>query len=172
MWSPTAQRRAAFVHDVQPTASARILEARTPEEAVFGADLIVLATSSRDPVVRGAWVTAGAHICAVGACRPDQREMDAELVSRARVFVDSRAGALAEAGDIVLAIAEGAFAPGRIAGEIGEVAAGRVTGREHGAQVTLFKSLGMAVEDVAAAHLAYERASARGLGRGMLLAPP
>jgi ornithine cyclodeaminase/alanine dehydrogenase-like protein (mu-crystallin family) len=169
VWSPTASHRAAFVRDVEPPRGGRLLEARSAEEAVFGADLIVLATSSRDPVIRSAWVTAGAHVCAVGACRPDQREMEGALLGRARVFVDSRTAALAEAGDIVLAIAERAFLPDRIAGEIGEVAAGRVTGREHAAQVTVFKSLGMAVEDVAAAHLAYGRASAHGLGRGILL---
>jgi ornithine cyclodeaminase len=85
------------------------------------------------------------------------------------VFVDSRPGALAEAGDIVLAIRDGAFSAERIAGELGELAAGRVPGREHDAQVTIFKSLGMAVEDVAAAHLAYRRATERGLGRGVVL---
>jgi ornithine cyclodeaminase len=95
--------------------------------------------------------------------------MEGALVGRSRVFVDSRAGALAEAGDIVLAIRDGAFAPGRIAGELGELAAGRVPGREHAAQITLFKSLGMAVEDVAAAHLAYVRATERGLGRGIVV---
>jgi alanine dehydrogenase len=171
-WSPTPSHRAAFVRNTPAPAGATMTQARSAEAAVFGADLVVLATSAPDPVVRSAWVTAGAHICAVGACRPDQREMDADLVGRARVFVDSRSGALAEAGDIVLAMRDATFAPERIAGELGELAAGRVRGREHAAQVTLFKSLGMAVEDLAAAHLAYERASERGLGRELLLASP
>jgi ornithine cyclodeaminase/alanine dehydrogenase-like protein (mu-crystallin family) len=81
------------------------------------------------------------------------------------VFVDSRVGALAEAGDLVLPMKEGAIDAGHIAGELGELAAGRITGRQSPSQVTIFKSLGMAVEDVVAAHLAFERAKARGLGR-------
>jgi ornithine cyclodeaminase len=91
--------------------------------------------------------------------------MDTALVHGARLFVDSRAGALAEAGDLLLPIAEGAVTAAHIAGELGELAAGRVSGRTSPDQVTVFKSLGMAVEDVVAAHLAFERAAARGLGR-------
>jgi ornithine cyclodeaminase len=119
--------------------------------------------------VQSDWVAEGTHIAAVGACRPDQREMDPTLVARARTFVDSRTGALAEAGDIVLAIREGRIDAAHIAGELGELAAGDVAGRTNAREVTLFKSLGMAVEDVAAAHLAYVRAAERGLGRGIPL---
>ena len=132
-----------------------------------GADLIALVSAARQPVVRGEWVRPGAHICAVGACRPDQREMDTALVRSARVFVDSRTGALAEAGDLLIPIAEGAITPAHLAGEIGELAGGRVAGRGSPDEITIFKSLGMAVEDVAAAHLAVARARARGLGREM-----
>lgn len=169
VWSPTAAHREAFVRECQPHTAAPIVEAASPAAALAGADLVVLATSAREPVVRSAWIADGAHICAVGACRPDQREMDGALVARGRVFVDSRTGALSEAGDIVLAIAEGMFDTAGIAAEIGEVAAGRAPGRTDAAQVTIFKSLGMAVEDVAAAHLAWSRATARGLGRGVIL---
>jgi ornithine cyclodeaminase len=169
VWSRSAAHRAAFANDMQPRTQASIVAADSAEEAVNGAAIVVLATSAKEPVVQSDWIADGTHICAVGACRPDQREMEGALVGRSRVFVDSRAGALAEAGDIVLAIRDGAFAPGRIAGELGELAAGRVPGREHAAQITLFKSLGMAVEDVAAAHLAYVRATERGLGRGIVV---
>ncbi|MCA1559718.1 MAG: ornithine cyclodeaminase family protein [Acidobacteria bacterium] len=169
VWSPNEERRKSFVLDMAPHAGAPIIATASPREAVDGASLIVLATASREPVIRSDWVRDGAHICAVGACRPDQREMDTALVQRARVFVDSRTGAMAEAGDLVLPMTEGAFTAGHIAGELGELAAGRVPGRQSLNQVTLFKSLGMAVEDVAAAHLAYERATARGLGRGFVL---
>jgi ornithine cyclodeaminase len=126
-------------------------------------------TSSREPVVSSAWIADGAHVCAIGACRPDQREMDGALVARARLYVDSRAGAMAEAGDVLLAIEEGAIHAAHIAGELGELAAGRVAGRQSRAEVTIFKSLGMAVEDLAAAHLAYLKAAERGLGRGFVL---
>jgi len=169
VWSPSPQSRKLFVAEMSPHTRASLSASPSAEAALFGADLVVLATSSRTPVVRSEWIADGAHICAVGACRPDQREMEGALVARARVIVDSRTGALAEAGDIVLAMAEGACGSGHIAGELGEVAAGRVEGRQSGTQVTIFKSLGMAVEDVAAAHLAYSRATQLGLGRGVVV---
>jgi ornithine cyclodeaminase len=169
VWSPSAARRRAFVDEMQPTTSARLVSVDSAEEAVRGAALVVLATAAREPVVRSEWIADGTHVAAVGACRPDQREMDPALVARARTFVDSRTGALAEAGDIVLAIREGRIDAAHIAGELGELAAGGVAGRTNAREVTLFKSLGMAVEDVAAAHLAYVRAAERGLGRGIPL---
>lgn len=165
VWSPSSERRERFVTEMRDRTRASIEVAPSAEAAVAGADLILLATSSRSPVVRSEWIADGAHICAVGACRPDQREMEGALVARARLFVDSREGATAESGDVVLAIAEGLFDARHIAGELGELAAGRIQGRQRADQVTVFKSLGMAVEDVAAAHLAYERAKERGLGR-------
>jgi alanine dehydrogenase len=168
VWSPNRDRVAAFVDEMQPHTAAPLRAAASAREAVDGADVVVLATASQTPVVASSWIAAGAHVCAVGACRPTHREMDAALVARARTFVDSRTGALAEAGDIVLAIQEGAITAAQIAGEIGERLAGRVEGRQAPDQVTLFKSLGMAVEDVAAAHLAYSRALERGAGLSWL----
>jgi ornithine cyclodeaminase len=168
VWSPDAGRRGRFVDEMQPRCPAPIRATASAREAVSGADIVALVSASREPVVHGGDVRDGAHICAVGACRPDQREMDTALVRRSRLFVDSRAGALAEAGDIVIPIAEGAIAANHIAGELGELAAGRVPGRQHAGQVTVFKSLGIAVEDVAAAHLAMTRAAERGIGRGIL----
>ncbi len=147
----------------------RLVRAASGRDAARGADVIALVTASREPVLFREWVGDGTHICAVGACRPDQREMDTALVKAARVFVDSRAGALAEAGDVVIPLKEGAIDEAHIAGEIGDVCGGRVAGRRTDAEITVFKSLGMAVEDVAAAHLAFERASERGLGRGIVL---
>jgi alanine dehydrogenase len=169
VWSPTAANRAAFAREMQPRCRAPIALATSAQHAVDGADLVVLVTASREPVVRHEWIRAGAHVCAVGACRPNHREMDSALVARARLFVDSRTGALAEAGDVVIPIAEGAFDESHIAGELGEVAAGAVTGRQSDTETTIFKSLGMAVEDVAAAQLAYTKAAERGLGRGFVL---
>ncbi len=167
VWSPTTARRTAFALEMGEKSRVPIRPVSTAQEAVAGADLVVLATSAREPVVQGAWIADGAHVMAVGACRPDMREMDGALVARARVFVDSRAGALAEAGDLVIAMREGLFDAQRIAGELGELASGSIQGRVSAADVTLFKSLGMAVEDVAAAHLAFLRATERGLGRGI-----
>ena len=141
----------------------------SPRDAVDGADVIALVTASPEPVLFRDWVKPGAHICAVGACRPNQREMDTALVRDARLFVDSRAGALAEAGDLVIPMREGAIDASHIAGELGDVIGRRTPGRRTAGEITIFKSLGMAVEDVAAARLAFERASERGLGRGFVL---
>ncbi len=169
VWSPTVSSRAGFAREMQPRTTAAISVSASAREAVEGADIIVLATAARQPIVHSDWVAEGAHLCAVGACRPDQREMDSALVARARVFVDSRIGATSEAGDIIIPMQEGAFDATHIAGELGEIAAGRIAGRTSAREVTIFKSLGMAVEDVAAAHLAFMKASARGLGRGFVL---
>jgi alanine dehydrogenase len=169
VWSRSEENRAAFAREMRPRVDAPVRATASAQEAVDGADLIVLATASREPVVRSEWIAEGAHVCAVGACRPDQREMDTELVRRGRVFVDSRTGALAEAGDIVIPLKAGAFDETHLAGELGEVAMGSVAGRTSSDDVTIFKSLGMAVEDVAAAHLAYVKAAERGLGRGIVL---
>ena len=135
-----------------------------PGEAVVGADIIVLVTSSPTPVIESGWVKPGAHVISVGACRPTQREMDPALVARARLFVDSRAAALVESGDVVMGMQEGRFGAGHIVAEIGELVDG-APGRQNNAEVTIFKSLGMAVEDVTAADLAYRRAVERGIGQ-------
>ena len=169
VWSPNQDHRTAFAREMRPRVNAPIVVAASARDAVDGADLIVIATASRQPVVRSEWIGDGAHICAVGACRPDQREMETELVQRGRLFVDSREGALAEAGDIVIPLKAGVFDHTHISGELGEVVNRTVEGRTSPAGVTIFKSLGMAVEDVAAAHLAYTKAAERGLGRGIVL---
>ncbi len=162
-WSPTAANLQKFLgahQDVRPAASA--------EAAVRGAGVVLLVTGSPTPVVWNEWVSDGACVISVGACRPYQREMDPLLVARGRVIVDSRAAALKEAGDLVMAMAEGYFGPDHIAGEVGEVLAGRVAGRTSDDEVTILKPLGQAVEDIAAAQLAYTRAIA--MGRGVQLA--
>jgi alanine dehydrogenase len=169
VWSPSARSRQTFVDEMQPETAAPITAAPSAHAAVADADLVVLATASREPVVSNEWIANGAHVVAVGACRPDQREMDSALVKRARVYVDSRTGALAEAGDLVLPLQEGVIDTNHIIGELGALASGQIRGRETRDAVTIFKSLGMAVEDVAAAHLAYMRATERGLGRGIPL---
>jgi len=137
-------------------------------EAVVGADIIVLVTSSPVPVLEDGWVKPGAHVISVGACRPSQREMDPALVARARLFVDSRGAALVESGDVVLGIQEGRFGPDHIVAELGQLVAG-AAGRRSDSEVTIFKSLGLAVEDVTAAQLAYRRAVERGIGQELTL---
>jgi ornithine cyclodeaminase len=171
VWSRTETHATAFAREMEPIAGVGIVTAASPALAVRGADLIVTATAAGTSaaLIDAADVEDGAHVCAVGACRPAHRELGAGLVARSRVFVDSRIGALAEAGDIVLALKDGVIGPGHIAGELGELLGGQMTGREADGQVTLFKSLGMAVEDVAAAHLAFTRARAGGRGQEVAL---
>jgi alanine dehydrogenase len=169
VWGRDPGRLFSLVEEMLPRVASRLLPVESVRDAVRDADVVALVTAAREPVVERRWIAPGAHICAVGACRPDQREMDTSLVRDARVFVDSRTGALAEAGDLVIPITEGAFSASHIVAELGEVVDGRVQGRLSTEEITIFKSLGMAVEDVAAARLAWERASQRGLGRGFVL---
>ena len=192
VWSPNKAHRDEFVAWCQAsgqtagqTADSRYAVAAVDHagEAVVGADLIVLATSSPTPVLENNWVQPGAHVMSVGACRPNQREMDPDLVKRARLFVDSRAAALVEAGDVVLGIHEGRFTADHIIAEIGELVASSraaaatapyvesrdLVGRRSDNDVTIFKSLGLAVEDVTAADLAYRRAIERGIGMELTL---
>jgi alanine dehydrogenase len=177
VWSPNKLRCDAFVEEARTAMGSDpnsygegTNRGQTPitavdhaGEAVVGADVIVLVTSSPTPVIEDGWVKPGAHVISVGACRPTQREMDPALVARARLFVDSRAAALVESGDVMLGIQEGRFAADHIVAEIGELAAGAI-GRRTDTEVTIFKSLGLAVEDVTAAALAYQRAVERGIG--------
>jgi ornithine cyclodeaminase len=137
-------------------------------EAVVGADVVVLVTSSPTPVIESGWVKPGAHVISVGACRPNQREMDPALVARGRLFVDSRAAAIVESGDVVIGMQEGRFGADHIVAEIGELVAG-APARRSDAEVTIFKSLGLAVEDVTAADLAHRRAVERGVGQVLTL---
>lgn len=165
VWSRTEARARQLGEEMQQHFTRSIEVCATPKQAVRGADIIVTATSSQTPVLQGGWVASGAHINAVGAARPDWRELDNDVVRQARIFVDSRAGALTESGDVILAVREGAINEHHIIGEIGEVLAGAVPGRITEADVTLFKSLGMAVEDVATANYVYAQARKRGVGQ-------
>jgi ornithine cyclodeaminase/alanine dehydrogenase-like protein (mu-crystallin family) len=142
VWSPRNAATFAARHGVEA--------ASTAEEAIRGADVIVTVTSSTEPVLFGAWVKPGAHVNAVGACRPDWRELDDTLLASARLIVDSRAAALVESGDVIAA--------GHIDGELGEIVAGTVSGRIAPDEITVFKSLGLAVEDVVTADLVYRKA--------------
>ena len=180
VWSPNKVHRDQFVDEAKTATGSdrgqtgvrpRSDPSLTPEiravdhagEAVVGADIIVLVTSSPAPVLENGWVKPGAHVISVGACRPTQREMDPALVARAHLYVDSRAAALVESGDVVMGIREGRFTADHIIAELGELVE-RGAGRTSDTEITIFKSLGMAVEDVTAADLAYRRAVERGIG--------
>ena len=141
VWSPRNAPAFAQRHGVKAVATAA--------DAVRGADVVVVATSATTPVLQGRWLSSGTHVNAVGATRPDWRELDDDLVTRARVFVDSREAALRESGDIIAARSE--------VTEIGAVVAGVAPGRRTAQEITLFKSVGVAVEDVATAALVLQQ---------------
>src|SRR5213594_527192 len=138
VWSPTREHAERFAKEIGATAM-------SSEDAVRGADVVVTATNSKTPVLKGVWLKPGCHVNAVGACRPDWRELDDEAMSNV-VFVDSREGAMKESGDVILSDA-------KIYAELGEALSGKVPSRAN--ETTIFKSLGMAVEDIAAALLVY-----------------
>lgn len=142
VWSPNNAQAFADAHGVHAVGTA--------EDAVRGADVIVVATSSMTPVLQGKWLSKGAHINAVGANRATWRELDDNALDIVKIFVDSREAAVVESGDVIAA--------GRIFAEIGEVVLSAVPGRESEDEITLFKSLGAAVEDIAAADLVYQKA--------------
>jgi alanine dehydrogenase len=169
VWSPNARSRERFVAEMSGHVSARLHNSTSAQQAVEGADLVVLATSSPTPVIDRAWVAPGTHVVSVGACRPDQREMAPDLVQRGRLFVDSRAAALVESGDVVIGMREQRFDEQHIAGELGELVLGRVAGRQSDDQITIFKSLGMAVEDVVSADLVFRKAVETGAGTELTL---
>lgn len=141
VWSPRHAADFAREHGISASASA--------EEAVRGADVIVVATSATTPILKGAWLSAGAHVNAVGATRPNWRELDDDCVVRAKLFVESREAASKESGDVIAAQ--------NIVAELGELIAGSKPGRASLEEITLYKSVGVAIEDVAAAQLVYKR---------------
>jgi ornithine cyclodeaminase len=134
------------------------------QAAVAGAGIVVTATSSAQPVLDAAWLAPGTHINAVGACLPHLRELDAATMARGVLFADRRESVLAEAGDYVLAAGEGAVGPENIRAELGELLTGQAAGRASADEITIFESLGLAIEDLAAARCAYEAAAAAGAG--------
>jgi ornithine cyclodeaminase/alanine dehydrogenase-like protein (mu-crystallin family) len=140
-----------FSFPIEPTAGI--------EEAVKGADLIVTATSAREPIVRLEWISPGAHLNVVGACIPRAREVDSATMAASSLFVDCRESTINESGDYLLALAEGAIGPDHIRAEIGEVLTGKQPGRTSSDEITLFKSLGIGIEDLAAAEYLYRKAS-------------
>ena len=136
----------------------------TAREAVAGADIVCTTTSSKVPILAGEWLSPGAHLNVVGSSLPAAREVDAEAVKRSRLFTDRMESALNEAGDFLLAKKEGVVDDSHILGEIGELLIGTKAGRTSDRDITMFKSLGLAVEDVASAHVVWTEAERRNAG--------
>ncbi|MFO1150108.1 MAG: ornithine cyclodeaminase family protein [Alsobacter sp.] len=156
LWNHRPDRARAMAADLAadglPVRAVEDLEA-----AVREADIVSTATLSLSPLVRGAWLREGAHLDCVGAFKPSMRETDDECVRRATLFCDTRAGALKEGGDLALPIADGVIQPSDVVGDLYDLAAGRHAGRSRADEITMFKSVGTAIEDLAAAILVWRR---------------
>ncbi|MFX0172248.1 MAG: ornithine cyclodeaminase family protein [Candidatus Hodarchaeota archaeon] len=137
----------------------------TPEETVKGSDIILTATTSSNPVFQGEWLEPGVHISAIGSYTPSTRELDTETIKKSKVVCDQVSACLDEAGDIIIPINEGAITKKHIYAELGEIISGKKVGRENESEITLFKSVGLAIQDAATAKLVYDKA--REMKRGI-----
>jgi ornithine cyclodeaminase len=162
VWSRSTEHANAFVADAQVPFPVEV--AATAEEAVRGADVVVTATSSPEPIVRRDWLADGAHVNAVGSSIPTARELDAATVAASALFADARESMVNEGGDYLFAVQEAGIGPDHIRAELGEVLTGSADGRRSPEELTVFKSLGLACEDLAAAEHVYARAKSEGVG--------
>jgi ornithine cyclodeaminase/alanine dehydrogenase-like protein (mu-crystallin family) len=164
VWSRDGEHAKAFADSESRRRAISVEVSATPEDAVQGASIICTTTSATEPVLQGRWISSGAHVNAVGFAGPTGRELDAEAVARARLFADRRESIQNEAGDFLLAKNEGAVGDDHVLGEIGEVLLGTVAGRTSADEVTVFESLGLAIEDLAAVNHIYRQAQETGKG--------
>jgi len=164
VWSRSRVNAEKFAHSNAVASGVPIEVMASGEDAVRGADLVCTTTAAKEPILLGEWLAPGAHVNAAGACFKASRELDTAAAKRARFFTDCRESCLNEAGDFLIARDEGAFGDEHLLGEVGEVLLGRVKGRTSPDDVTVYESLGVAVEDLASAHSILERARATGKG--------
>jgi ornithine cyclodeaminase len=163
VWSRNPEHALRFAQ-AEGSVGQRVDVSPTAEEAVSGADIICTTTAATSPVLKGEWVSPGAHINAIGASVPGYRELDSKAMAMSRLYTDRRESLFSEADDFRVPLKEGAIGEEHLIGEVGEVIIGKVDGRSSNAEITLFKSQGLAVEDLAAAYHAYAKAEANGLG--------
>jgi ornithine cyclodeaminase len=171
VWSRNPENARAFARRETDRGGPEIEPCTSAREAVEGADVICTTTAAREPVLEGEWLLPGSHINAVGACFAAARELDSEAVRRSRVYVDRLESARSEAGDLLIPEREGALPEDPVIGELGDVLLGRIEGRRSNEEITLFESLGIAVEDLAAAHHVYRKAIGCGRGTKVDFAP-
>ena len=164
VYSPNAEHRRAFAREETRRHGVTIESVESARAAVDGADLICTTTSAQEPVLRGEWLACGTHVNAVGSSIASTRELDSYAVSRSRLFVDRIESTVNEAGDYLFPLQEKAIDRRHIVGEIGDLLLGTLEGRRTPEEITLFKSLGLAVEDLAAAHHVFVTATKQGLG--------
>ena len=172
VWSRSAANRDAFVRWADADLDVEVEAVDSAQAAVTGADLICTTTATAEPVLLGDWLAPGAHINAVGASTATTRELDSAAMARVSHFVDSRESALDESGDYLIPLQEGAIDDNHIRAELGEVLLGQAQGRSQADEITLFNSLGLAVEDLAAAQLIWREAQRQGLGTAVPFGGP
>ncbi|MFQ5651100.1 MAG: ornithine cyclodeaminase family protein [bacterium] len=165
VWSRSQEHAERFAERESKQHDLRVDPMSTVQGAVQGAEIICTTTSATEPILNGDWIASGAHINAVGSSVAFARELDTAAVARSRLFVDRRESTINEAGDFLFAKKEGAIDDDHILAELGEILLGKSEGRETRAEVTLFKSLGLAVEDIASAHHIYKKMREAGKGR-------
>ncbi len=161
--------REAFARDVAAELGIEVEATEDAEAAVKAADIVVTASSSQDPVFDGEWLQPGTHINNIGSHSPDARELDTTTVVRSKFVADLKEANLAEAGDILIPIKEGAVTEGHIYASLGEIITGAKPGRENDDEITVFKSCGLAIQDVSTARVVYEAAKAAGVGQNVEL---
>jgi len=167
VWARSIEKARGFARDQEESVGLPIRVAASAEDAVHDADIVCTTTAAREPILEGAWIRAGTHVNLVGASSAQTREANEALVMKAAYFCDFRPSALAQAGELIAAA--GVLAERHIRGEIGEVLNGKVRGRTTADEVTIYKSLGIAAQDLAAAHYVYEQARRSGAGQRVLL---
>jgi len=164
LYSPSGTSATAVKKELESQIQVTIEVAKGAEATVRDADLLVTVTTAKEPILKSDWLKSGAHINAVGSHRPDLREIDGSTLARAKIIVDARDAIMAECGDILLALKEKSIAENAIHAEIGEVLAGTKAGRQSVDEITLYKSVRIAIQDVAAAHLVYRNSLERRIG--------
>ena len=164
IFSPSGKTALTIKNEMEQSAGVGIEVAKNAEDTVRESDLLVTVTTAQDPIVKAEWLKPGVHINAVGSHRPDVREIDGATMARSKIVVDSRAAIMGECGDILLAIKENTITETNLHAEIGEVLAGTKPGRSTSNEITLYKSVGIAIQDVAAAQLVYHKALERKVG--------
>lgn len=163
------QRSHEFAMEMSKKLGIDILQVDRAEKAVKGVDILITATTAKKPVINGVWIKPGTHINSIGWMGPDARELDTDTVRKSKLIVDSREAVLSESGDILIPIKEGAITKDHIYSELGEIVVGKKEGRTSEDEITLWKGVGIAIQDAAAAKLAYERAVDKKLGTQVVL---
>lgn len=164
VWNRTAPRAEECCQWVREQFGIEAQAFEDAGEAVRQADIVCTVTSAKEPVLLGEWLKEGTHINAVGACSAAGRELDTLAVAKSRVFADQMEAVLRDGGDVLIPVNNGELSKGHVAGEVGEVLLKRLEGRQDDSQITMFESVGIAVEDLAAANLIYKKAVAQGIG--------